>query len=81
VAGLPADRIVECHGTIRYWQCHFKKEGKCKTDVWPRSEWKMDIDPTTDCALDSQLPMCPNCGGLARPNVLMFGDVGWLDKR
>lgn len=24
---------------------------------------------------------CPKCGGLARPNVLMLGDDGWLDRR
>ena len=24
---------------------------------------------------------CPSCGALARPNILMFGDGGWLDER
>ena len=24
------------------------------------------------------LPRCPECGLLARPNVMMFGDVGWV---
>src|SRR5262249_6873462 len=23
------------------------------------------------------LPACPDCGALARPNILMFGDFGW----
>jgi NAD-dependent SIR2 family protein deacetylase len=23
------------------------------------------------------LPSCPACGGLARPNVLLFGDAAW----
>jgi NAD-dependent SIR2 family protein deacetylase len=27
------------------------------------------------------LPACPHCGGLARPNVLMFNDTRWLDGR
>ena len=27
------------------------------------------------------LPACPKCGGLARPNVLMFGDAGWDESR
>jgi NAD-dependent SIR2 family protein deacetylase len=27
------------------------------------------------------LPACPYCGGLARPNVLMFNDGRWLDGR
>lgn len=25
--------------------------------------------------------MCPHCGELARPNVLMFGDCDWLPNR
>jgi NAD-dependent SIR2 family protein deacetylase len=27
------------------------------------------------------LPSCPRCGGLARPNILMFGDFGWVSAR
>ncbi|MCS6977944.1 MAG: hypothetical protein NZM31_13180, partial [Gemmatales bacterium] len=27
------------------------------------------------------LPKCPQCGGLARPNVLMFGDWEWDERR
>ena len=23
------------------------------------------------------LPLCPFCGAMARPNILMFGDFGW----
>lgn len=26
-------------------------------------------------------PTCPRCGGLARPNVLMFTDFEWLEHR
>jgi NAD-dependent SIR2 family protein deacetylase len=33
------------------------------------------------CLLTSGLPACPHCGGLARPNILMFGDAGWLEFR
>ena len=29
------------------------------------------------CAPFHPLPSCPRCGGLARPNILMFGDWGW----
>lgn len=81
-AGFPADRINECHGSIRYWQCldrNTSKHTKCQREVWPRSEWKMEVDPATDCGLE--LPTCPTCGALARPNVLMFGDMGWLPVR
>ncbi len=27
------------------------------------------------------LPRCTYCGSLARPNILMFGDYGWVDDR
>ena len=33
------------------------------------------------CRLRGDLPLCPNCGQLARPNVLMYGDWGWISKR
>ena len=29
----------------------------------------------------SPLPACPRCDALARPNVLMFNDWGWLPHR
>jgi NAD-dependent SIR2 family protein deacetylase len=28
-----------------------------------------------------ELPKCKNCGGLARPNILMFGDWNWIPYR
>ncbi|VCS85211.1 silent information regulator protein Sir2 [Burkholderia pseudomallei] len=27
------------------------------------------------------IPRCAHCGGLARPNILMFGDNEWLEDR
>ena len=27
------------------------------------------------------LPACRHCGGMARPNILMFGDWSWLGDR
>ena len=27
------------------------------------------------------VPRCAHCGGLARPNILMFGDHEWLEDR
>jgi NAD-dependent SIR2 family protein deacetylase len=38
------------------------------------------VDETTMRA-EGELPACPACDGVARPNVLMFGDVGWLAER
>jgi hypothetical protein len=36
----------------------------------------VEIDPKTGRAREP-FPSCSSCGGLARPNVLMFGDWGW----
>jgi NAD-dependent SIR2 family protein deacetylase len=40
----------------------------------------VDVDPETMRAVGS-LPACPGCGGLARPNILMFGDYDWESAR
>ena len=37
------------------------------------------MDEETSVALNP-LPRCGECGGLARPNVLMFGDWGWIQN-
>jgi hypothetical protein len=33
------------------------------------------------CKLANDLPVCPWCGAVARPNILMFGDADWSDWR
>jgi NAD-dependent SIR2 family protein deacetylase len=42
------------------------------------------FDPEVDeerCLLTSAFPVCPRCQRIARPNILMFGDWGWLSER
>lgn len=63
--------IWEVHGTLRYDQC-LDACGQPPFGAGP----DVDVDETTMRAVGS-LPRCPACGGLARPNVLMFGDGGW----
>ena len=74
-AGFSADRIYECHGSIHQLQCL----KPCNRDIWPA-----DFDPVVDeahCRMTSPLPKCRDCGGLARPNIMMFHDWGWLDDQ
>lgn len=33
------------------------------------------------CLLRNAPPTCPHCGGMARPNVMMFGDWDWNGDR
>jgi NAD-dependent SIR2 family protein deacetylase len=75
-AGFRDSEICEAHGSIYHMQC---LKG-CAGDIWSAK----GFDPVVDeeqCLLISDAPRCPHCGGLARPNILMFGDSGWLDFR
>ena len=45
------------------------------------SEFSVDVDEDTLMAKDP-LPKCNKCGSsLLRPNILMFGDMSWLEER
>ena len=76
-AGFDDTRIVECHGSIHHLQClHCDAEPR----IWDAAETDVDVDDETFRAAPP-LPHCPRCGGLARPNVLMFGDWDWVPSR
>lgn len=75
-AGFDAARVVECHGSLHYLQCFHD----CRGHVWPAANFAPDVDEAR-CRLLSPLPRCPDCGALARPNVLMFGDQNWQPGR
>lgn len=76
-SGMPDDRINEIHGSIHHLQC--MDEG-CSTAIWSADEFKPEIDDE-NCRLTNDLPACRYCGGLARPNILMFGDWEWRPVR
>ncbi len=75
-AGFDNARIVERHGSIHFLQCLIN----CHERLWPMSGLTFNIDTERFLAL-GQLPTCPVCGGIARPNILMFGDGNWLSTR
>lgn len=76
-AGFDDARIVECHGSLRHLQC----ERPCCAATWPvPDDFIPDVDAETLRAR-AELPKCTVCGGLARPNVLMFGDGTWSPGR
>jgi NAD-dependent SIR2 family protein deacetylase len=68
--------VYECHGSIHHLQC---LQGCCD-DIWPVGDWTPDVDAERGI-LRNAPPACPRCGGLARPNILMFGDPNWLPAR
>lgn len=75
-AGFAEALVEECHGSIHWLQCL----EPCGRDVWSAN----DIEPEVDeqqCRWHGSLPRCPRCGGMLRPNILMFGDVDWIAHR
>ena len=73
-AGFDEQRIVEVHGSIHHLQC----QRPCHRAIWKNTE-VIPVDFTTMRA--QHLPSCPHCGGIARPNILMFGDYSWIGDR
>ncbi len=75
-AGFAPERIVECHGSIHHFQC----AGACTDETWEADPGTIAIEESSFHAVEP-LPRCRRCSGLARPNVLMFGDGSWLGRR
>jgi NAD-dependent SIR2 family protein deacetylase len=75
-AGFDAAAIAECHGSIHMLQC----SEVCHDGLWPAADVRPVVDEST-CELVSDLPRCPKCGAVARPNILMFGDYDWIALR
>ncbi len=75
-AGFPENQIHECHGSIHHLQC----VNECESGVWRADEFVPQVDAES-CRLLNLPPLCPRCGSLARPNVLMFDDWNWLSQR
>ncbi len=75
-AGFAEQQIHECHGSIHHLQCL----AGCGTGVWSAASFTPEVDEA-HCRLVNAPPRCPRCGGMARPNILMFGDGGWIDQR
>lgn len=75
-AGFDPLLIDECHGSIHHMQCL----RPCSQAIWPATGFEPTIDAAR-CELLSPLPACPHCGGMARPNILMFDDWHWAAAR
>lgn len=75
-AGFDPGRILEIHGSIHHQQCL----QTCCNVIWPADAEPLQID-RDNCRLLSPLPRCQACGGIARPNILMFNDWHWLSPR
>ncbi|NMG27407.1 SIR2 family NAD-dependent protein deacylase [Aromatoleum evansii] len=75
-AGFEPARVAEIHGSIHHLQCL----QPCRDTIWEAAGFTPRVDESA-CRLDSEPPRCPHCGGIARPNILMFDDWDWIDTR
>jgi NAD-dependent SIR2 family protein deacetylase len=75
-AGFELNSIHECHGSIQHLQCM----NACSNAIWPADEFQPEVDAER-CWMLNTLPRCPTCGGMARPNILMFNDSDWQEER
>lgn len=75
-AGFDPARVYECHGSLHHLQCM----EPCSGAIWSAAGFEPDVDAAA-CRLRNAPPVCTRCGGLARPNVLMFGDAEWVESR
>jgi NAD-dependent SIR2 family protein deacetylase len=71
-AGFHHQHIVECHGSIHRLQRIDQTDG----NIWSADGTSVAIDPET-MRVVGEFPTDPQSGALARPNILMFGDVFW----
>ncbi|MEY8200973.1 MAG: Sir2 family NAD-dependent protein deacetylase [Colwellia sp.] len=75
-AGFNPDCIYECHGSINHQQCL----GMCDSGIWPVSGLDFKVNMESLQAVGN-LPRCPLCGGVSRPNIQMFSDSEWRTER
>ena len=75
-AGWDAGQVYEVHGSIHWLQC----TAPCSDAVWSADGVDVEVDER-DFRAVGPLPECPRCGCVARPNILMFGDYGFLESR
>jgi NAD-dependent SIR2 family protein deacetylase len=71
-SGFAEEQVMEVHGSILHAQC---LEG-CGAAGVTADQFEVSVDERTFRA-QGELPRCPGCGALLRPNIMMFGDGGW----
>jgi NAD-dependent SIR2 family protein deacetylase/thioredoxin-like negative regulator of GroEL len=71
-AGFDSLKIAECCGTLEWLQC----TKSCGAPTFSAEATRVAVDPATLRA-SAPWPSCPECGAVARPNILLFGDWDW----
>jgi NAD-dependent SIR2 family protein deacetylase len=75
-AGFNSNQVIECHGSINHLQCAYG----CSDNILPITHLPFNSS-SKDFSIEGDYPRCSNCGGIARPNILMFDDNWWVRGR
>ena len=70
-AGFDEEKIYEIHGSIHHLQC----TQNYTDEIWSTDGVEVEVDMEKFEA--KNIPTCPKCGAVARPNILMFDDGDW----
>ncbi len=77
ISGLDESLVYEVHGSM--WRLQCMKGYSCSYGVRENRDVPLcDLDYETMVA--TNLPHCPVCGDLLRPNILMFGDWYYIEN-
>ena len=76
--GFDKDKIYEVHGTMKLLQCMDKKCATRNGAIECTESHIPTID--ADTFIGTNLPPCPYCSNILRPNVSMFGDYDFYGK-
>ena len=77
-SGFDKNKIYEAHGSMVRFQCMDKKCSNLNGAFDDNSVSIPPFDKNTFIAYN--LPKCPNCSKILRPNVSMFGDYDFYEK-
>lgn len=80
-----SEEIYELHGNVERWQCagvenadRAASRKPCDRTWNADAECRFAVDTETMRASGGAAAICKQCGGKARPNVLMFHDKSWI---
>ena len=77
-SGFNSNKVREIHGNIHRVQCiHYD----CKNDMEIRDAWEETVEMkynSTTFRAESELPHCPKCGSLSRPNIWYCTDRNYV---
>jgi len=72
--GFEPSQVYEVHGSIHHLQCC----EPCSEEIWENQEQvRLDLEQMRAVVV----PKCPKCNRVSRPNILMFNDFHWNNKR